>query len=167
MKRCVELHPQYFGAQVHHMLKKKLYSEVEGVCNGRYGFIISVVSINNISPGRIIPGSGFAQFTIKFTATVLRPVLNEQVVATVTQVNKIGIFAEIGPLSCFISRFCLSNGLQFDSLAAPLCYKSENDEIRIKEGDRIRIRLIGTRVDATEIFAIGSMMDDYLGLVAA
>jgi len=46
-------------------------------------------------------------------------------------------------------------------------HKSENDEIRIKEGDRIRIRLIGTRVDATEIFAIGSMMDDYLGLVAA
>lgn len=37
----------------------------------------------------------------------------------------------------------------------------------IKEDDEIRVKVIGTRVDASDIFAIGTLMDDYLGLVAA
>ena len=31
--------------------------------------------------------------------------------------------------------------------------------------DEIRLKIVGTRVDANEIFSIGSLMDDYLGLV--
>ena len=31
--------------------------------------------------------------------------------------------------------------------------------------DQIRLKIVGTRVDANEIFSIGSLMDDYLGLV--
>ena len=30
---------------------------------------------------------------------------------------------------------------------------------------QVRVKLIGTRVDATDIFAIGSIKEDYLGLI--
>ena len=33
------------------------------------------------------------------------------------------------------------------------------------QDDEIRLKIVGTRVDANEIFSIGSLMDDYLGLV--
>ena len=34
------------------------------------------------------------------------------------------------------------------------------------QDDEIRLKIVGTRVDASDIFAIGTLMDDYLGLVS-
>lgn len=42
---------------------------------------------------------------------------------------------------------------------------SGDKNLTIGKGSRVRVKLIGTRVDATEIFAIGSIKDDYLGLI--
>jgi DNA-directed RNA polymerase subunit E'/Rpb7 len=42
----------------------------------------------------------------------------------------------------------------------------------IKQNDRlttdsvVRLKIIGTRLDASEIFAIGSIKEDYLGLIS-
>ena len=35
----------------------------------------------------------------------------------------------------------------------------------IQEDDEIRVKLVGIRVDASDIFAIGTLMDDYLGKI--
>ena len=34
------------------------------------------------------------------------------------------------------------------------------------QDDEIRLKIVGTRVDASDIFAIGTLMDDFLGLVS-
>lgn len=49
----------------------------------------------------------------------------------------------------------------------PPCYKSKDEDIVIHADDEIRLKIVGTRVDATGIFAIGTLMDDYLGLVCS
>lgn len=76
--------------------------------------------------------------------------------------------------------------MEFDPNSNPPCYKSTDETLLIKQDDEIRVsihkqrvfafqmfifsknnfqvKLIGTRVDATDIFAIGTLMDDYLGL---
>jgi DNA-directed RNA polymerase II subunit RPB7 len=35
----------------------------------------------------------------------------------------------------------------------------------IQKDVRVRLKLVGTRVDATEIFAIGTIKEDYLGVI--
>jgi len=52
-------------------------------------------------------------------------------------------------------------------------YGTLNGIIKIKsesffffQDDEIRLKIVGTRVDASDIFAIGTLMDDYLGLVS-
>ncbi|KER33753.1 hypothetical protein T265_00433 [Opisthorchis viverrini] len=40
--------------------------------------------------------------------------------------------------------------------------EEENQTVQVE--DRIRVRIIGLRVDASDIFAVGTLMDDYLGL---
>ena len=50
----VLLHPRYFGPQLMETVKQKLFAEVEGTCTGKYGFVIAVTTIDNISPGLII-----------------------------------------------------------------------------------------------------------------
>ena len=82
------------------------------------------------------------------------------------QVNKVGLFTEIGPLSCFISRHSIPADMTFDPNSNPPCYKTADEEMVIQQDDEIRLKIVGTRVDASDIFAIGTLMDDYLGLVS-
>ncbi|XP_033300594.1 DNA-directed RNA polymerase II subunit RPB7 isoform X1 [Bombus vosnesenskii] len=157
------LHPRYFGPQLLDTVKQKLYTEVEGTCTGKYGFVVAVTTIDNIGAGIIQPGQGFVVYPVKYKAIVFRPFKGEVLDAIVTQVNKVGMFAEIGPLSCFISHHSIPADMQFCPNINPPCYKSKEEDVIIQPDDEIRLKIVGTRVDATGIFAIGTLMDDYLG----
>ncbi|KAH8399126.1 hypothetical protein KR215_002850, partial [Drosophila sulfurigaster] len=165
------LHPRYFGPQLLETVKQKLYSEVEGTCTGKYGFVIAVTTIDQIGSGVIQPGQGFVVYPVKYKAIVFRPFKGEVLDAVVKQINKVGMFAEIGPLSCFISHHAsfssisIPADMQFCPNGNPPCYKSKDEDVVISGEDKIRLKIVGTRVDATGIFAIGTLMDDYLGLV--
>ena len=50
------------------------------------------------------------------------------------QVNKVGIFTEIGPLSCFISRHSIPADMDFDPNSNPPCYKTKDEDIVIQTG---------------------------------
>uniref|UniRef100_A0A914W0J3 DNA-directed RNA polymerase II subunit RPB7 n=1 Tax=Plectus sambesii TaxID=2011161 RepID=A0A914W0J3_9BILA len=167
MEHEISLHPKYFGPHLLETVKQKLFTEVEGTCTGKYGFVIAVTTIDNIGAGLIQPGRGFVVYPVRYKAIVFRPFKGEVMDAIVTQVNKVGVFCEIGPLSCFVSKHCIPPDMEFDPNSNPPCYKTQDESIVIKDDDEIRVKVIGTRVDASDIFAIGTLMDDYLGLSAA
>uniref|UniRef100_UPI00358F8B9F DNA-directed RNA polymerase II subunit RPB7 isoform X2 n=1 Tax=Myxine glutinosa TaxID=7769 RepID=UPI00358F8B9F len=160
------LHPRYFGPNLLNTVKQKLFTEVEGTCTGKYGFVIAVTTIDNIGAGTIQQGRGFVLYPVKYRAIVFRPFKGEVVDAVVTQVNKVGLFTEIGPMSCFISRHSIPSEMEFDPNSNPPCYKTGDEDIVIQQDDEIRLKIVGTRVDKNDIFAIGSLMDDFLGLVS-
>ena len=54
-------------------VKQKLFSEVEGTCTGKYGFVIAVTNIENISAGLIQPVQGLVVYHVKYKAIVFRP----------------------------------------------------------------------------------------------
>ncbi|XP_017789513.1 PREDICTED: DNA-directed RNA polymerase II subunit RPB7 isoform X2 [Habropoda laboriosa] len=156
------LHPRYFGPQLLDTVKQKLYTEVEGTCTGKYGFVVAVTTIDNIGAGIIQPGQGFVVYPVKYKAIVFRPFKGEVLDAIVTQVNKVGMFAEIGPLSCFISHHSIPADIYIiNNINCKLCHILQ--DVIIQPDDEIRLKIVGTRVDATGIFAIGTLMDDYLG----
>uniref|UniRef100_F6RG40 DNA-directed RNA polymerase subunit n=8 Tax=Laurasiatheria TaxID=314145 RepID=F6RG40_HORSE len=143
------LHPRYFGPNLLNTVKQKLFTEVEGTCTGKYGFVIAVTTIDNIGAGVIQPGRGFVLYPVKYKAIVFRPFKGEVVDAVVTQVNK-----------------SIPSEMEFDPNSNPPCYKTMDEDIVIQQDDEIRLKIVGTRVDKNDIFAIGSLMDDYLGLVS-
>ena len=56
----------------------------------------------------------------------------------------------------------------FDSNANPPAYLAAGQDFgdagaKIEKGETVRLRIVGTRVDATEIFAIGTLKEDFLG----
>ena len=66
-----------------------MFTEVEGTCTGKHGFVIAVTTIDNIGLGAIQPGRGFALYPVKYKAIVFRPFKGEVTDAVVTQVNKV------------------------------------------------------------------------------
>ncbi|XP_046636195.1 DNA-directed RNA polymerase II subunit RPB7-like [Daphnia pulicaria] len=159
------LHPLYFGPQLMATVRQKLPTEVEGTCVGNYGFVIAVTTIDSIGAGFILPGRGFVGYPVKYKAIVFRPFKGQVFDAVVTQVNKVGIFADIGPLSCFTSKYNIPSDMIFDANSNPPCYKNQDSDV-IQQDDEIRIKIIGLRVDTNNIFAIGTLNYDYLGLVS-
>ena len=71
------LHPRYFGPSLLETVKQKLFTEVEGTCTGKHGFVIAVTTIDNIGDGLIQPGRGFVLYPIKYKAIVFRPCKGE------------------------------------------------------------------------------------------
>ncbi|OAF66519.1 RNA polymerase II subunit B7 [Intoshia linei] len=166
LEHDILLHPQYFGAEIVESIKKKLFSEVEGTCTGKYGFVVTVARIENIGAGKIQCGEGLVVFPVRYQAIVFRPFKGEILDSIVKQVNKVGIFTQIGPMSCFISRHSIPSDMTYDEESNPTCYRSKNEEFIIQTDDIIRIMVVGTRVDSNDLFAIGTLLDDYLGLIS-
>lgn len=78
LEKTITLHPSYFGPHMRDYLIHKLLTDVEGTCTGRY-YIICVLDAYNMSMGKILPGSGVAEFTISYRAVVWRPFKGETV----------------------------------------------------------------------------------------
>jgi len=104
---------------------------------------------------------------VKFKAIVFRPFKNEVVDAIVSQVTKMGFFAEVGPLQVFISKHLIPADMSFDAAANPPCFVSDDGSVKIEKDCEVRLKVVGTRVDANEIFSIGSIKEDFLGLTSA
>jgi DNA-directed RNA polymerase II subunit RPB7 len=58
LKHSIHLHPSYFGPSTQPYLVAKLYQDVEGTCTGKYGYIISVLTVKDTGSGAIQPGTG-------------------------------------------------------------------------------------------------------------
>ncbi|POY72205.1 hypothetical protein BMF94_4781 [Rhodotorula taiwanensis] len=177
------MHPSYFNQALRGHLGNELRRQVEGTCSGRLGYIVAVVQeevdASGSHRGRIME-DGQAVFSIKYRAVVYRPFRNEVVDGVVSSVNKMGIFVDVGPLQCFISTHLVPPDFSFDPNSNPPCFSSSEDtcsstdngqlsfraptlQLTIQKGTKIRLKIVGTRIDATEIFAIGTIKEDYLG----
>lgn len=76
--KTVTLHPSFFGPNVKEYLINRLNEEEEGRCTGDH-FVICVMDTVDIGEGRVVPGSGFAEYTIKYRAIIWKPFRGETV----------------------------------------------------------------------------------------
>jgi DNA-directed RNA polymerase II subunit RPB7 len=90
MDRTVTLHPSYFGRNMQELVTSKLLTDVEGTCSGSY-YVISIMDTFDVSDGRILPGTGLAEFTVRYRAVIWRPFKGETVSSTSYQFGCVDI----------------------------------------------------------------------------
>ncbi|KAI9469162.1 DNA-directed RNA polymerase II subunit [Coemansia sp. RSA 1085] len=163
LTHTITLHPSFLGPRMREFVTKRLYKDVLGTCTGRYGYIVAIVAILEIQTGKIIPGYGSAEFQVQYSAILFKPFKNEVLDAVVDTVNKMGFFANAGPLQIFVSNALIPSDMELDMNSNPPSLHS-NDQ-KIEKGTLVRIKIAGTRIDATNIYAIGTIKEDYLGVI--
>ncbi|KAJ2787892.1 DNA-directed RNA polymerase II subunit [Coemansia interrupta] len=163
LSHTITLHPSFLGPRMREFVTKRLYQDVEGTCTGRYGYIVAVIAILEIQMGKIIPGHGSAEFEVQYSAILFKPFKNEVMDAVVHTVTKMGFFASAGPLEIFVSQNLIPADMEFDPNVNPPSY--HNEEVKIENGTLVRVKIAGTRIDATKIYAIGTIKEDYLGVI--
>ncbi|KAE9463566.1 hypothetical protein C3L33_04526, partial [Rhododendron williamsianum] len=65
--------------------------------------------------------------------------------------------------SCRI-MWLIPDDMEFQSGDMPN-YTTSDRSVKIEKESEVRLKIIGTRVDATEIFCIGTIKDDFLGVL--
>lgn len=144
----LNLAPSSLGPSIHTLIQDDLIKKVEGTCSST-GYIISVLRIDSISHGKILL-SGQVAFAISYQALVLCPQKGEVVDAPIISTSKLGLFANVGPLSIFISNYQIPQNL-IEELGNNIV---------------VRLRIIGMKIDAKRVYAIGTLNDDCLGVVS-
>lgn len=145
--------------------RSRSLSQVEGTCTGRHGFIVMVTNILSVSEGMVTDdGTARAKFHVEYTCIAFRPFKGEVLDAVVTQVNKFGFFAEAGPLSIFVSNQLIEDDMTF-RCDGENSYVSEDEAVKIVKGAEVRVRVVGMRIDASEIFCIATLKENYLGVI--
>ncbi|KAK2077559.1 hypothetical protein QBZ16_004404 [Prototheca wickerhamii] len=164
LSRELEVHPRFFGPKLGEEIERRLRQEVEGTCSGVYGFVLAVISVLDMGEGLIREGTGAAVFNVTYQCVTFKPHKGEVLDVVVSTVNKMGFFAEAGPLQVFVSNHLIPEAFEFNSTHEP-CYVTADGEQKIAAAADVRLRIVGTRIDANEIFAVGDIKADYLGVL--
>jgi len=163
----IELEPIHFGPKLRATIVRLLKEEVEGLALATYGYVVNVIEVpeDQIRSGIIEYDTGNVIFYVKYTALLLRPFLNEVVDATVSQCNTLGFFAYVGPLRIFVSKHSMPEDMMNGYDAEKDAWVSDDQEVEIKQSCGVRLKIKGRTVEQGNITAIGTIKDNYLGVI--
>ncbi|KAL8433066.1 hypothetical protein Efla_006265 [Eimeria flavescens] len=162
----VALRPAQLGPEYLSCVEALLRQQVEGKCLQSVGYVVCVIRVLQNMPGRIQDSTGFVVVAAKYQAIVFKPFKEEVLDAVITDVNKLGLFAQCGPLKVFVSRASLASSYTFQAMQEEEAVPSFSDgAVALRTGGEIRLKLLGVRFDASQIFAVATINADYLGPV--
>src|SRR3989344_7882010 len=93
----VRVKPKHFGLPTQEAVETQLNETYVDKVTKELGFVISVVKVDSVQDGVIIPGDGAAFYRSVFTLLVWKPELHELVYGTIADIANFGAFLQIGP----------------------------------------------------------------------
>ena len=161
------LEPYHFGQKLRATLVRLLKEQVEGLALANYGYVVNVIEVpeDQIKPGIIEYDTGSVVFVVQYTALLLRPFVNEVLDAVVSQCSPIGFFCFVGPLRIFVSKHSMPEDMFNGYNGETDSWVSDDKEVVIAAGSGVRLKIKGRTVEQGNITAIGTIKDNYLGLV--
>ena len=160
-EEAVVMPPSYLGPELQSILKAKLIEKVEGSCTEKYGYIVCVLKVEEISSGKILDTSGDVLFNIKYRAVILKPFVNEVLDGVIEKVDKYGTSVSVGPIQIFISNKNFHPEFEYNDSSNTYVSTKQNE--KLAPDVEVRFRVIGTKFDSNKIVGTGVMNEDYLG----
>ncbi len=93
----VRVEPRHFGLATKDAVSEQLQESYVKTMHKDLGFVISVIGVQEVGEGIIIPGDGAAYYKSVFTVLVWKPELHELVPGTIKEITNFGAFIQIGP----------------------------------------------------------------------
>lgn len=145
----IRVSPQRFGMKVADAIKESIAEQFEGRMDPRIGIIISVVSIEKIGEGKIMPGNPGIFYNCIFKLLTYKPELHELVYGEVIDNTEFGSFVRIGPIDGLIHISQLMDDfVSYDTKNA--VFSGKETKRTLKEGDRVRARIISVSLGKEE-----------------
>lgn len=157
LEHVVEIPPEKFGHPKVQSAYEILSKEYQGIVDNDFGFIISIIEIIDVGPGKIIHNSAGTFHPVKFSLLAYKSEEAEIVEGEVVDALDMGIFIKLGYLDamCHFSQLMDDSKPEFEMVNQRFTSKKlglsiqKNDIVRGKiiksnRKDRIGITLRGT-----------------------
>jgi len=149
VKDKIRVPPSKFSKPLENAVQESLEERWEGVIEKEIGIVLSVVSVENVGEGKILPGDGALHYPVEFKILTYYPEMHEIAKGEVIDVTEFGAFVRIGPLDGMIHVSQIMN--DFVSYDAKNSIFSGRDSKRVlKEGDVIIGRIISVSLGAKQ-----------------
>lgn len=98
----VRVEPRHFGLATKDAVEKQLNESYVDSVSKDLGYVITIVEIEDIGEGIIIPGDGATYYNSKFRALIWKPELHELVYGTIAEITNFGAFIDLGVMQGMI-----------------------------------------------------------------
>ncbi|MCQ2819835.1 MAG: hypothetical protein MJ252_21430 [archaeon] len=153
------LPPSLLGKNIRAVIRAKLLDKVQGTISEKYGYILCIVNVGDISNGRILNTTGDLEFTVSFRAIVYKPLLNEVCEGVVDEIKPQGMQISVGPMDVFVGATDIPKSFTYNEKNN--CFMSNGNVIG--QNSNVRIRLVVTQFLDGKFKPVGTMKGDYLG----
>lgn len=144
----VRVVPKHFGLPTMESIEKQLNDSYIGNVSKELGFVVSVISVDHVGEGIIIPGDGAAYYKSKFRVLTWRPELHELVFGTVKEITNFGAFMQIGPVQGMIH---ISQTMEdFVSFSKTGTLQGKSTKRNLASGDNCVARIVAISYKAGE-----------------
>lgn len=136
----VRVEPKHFGLPTHEAIEKQLNEDYVDHVKKDFGFIISVLSVDDVEKGVIIPGDGSAFYKTRFKILVWKPELQELIYGTLSEITNFGAFMQVGPAKGMIH---ISQTMEdFVSLSKTGTLSGKSSKKSLAKGDECIARIV-------------------------
>ncbi|MBS3118929.1 DNA-directed RNA polymerase [Candidatus Woesearchaeota archaeon] len=140
VKDHIRVPPKAFASDPEAAVIKYIKEEYSGHVSKDFGFVINVLSVENIKEGVIIPGDGAAYYESFFELLTFKPELNEVLTGKIRDITDFGAFMHIGPVEGMIH---VSQSMDdFVSFSKDKVLQGRKNGRTLKIGDQCKARII-------------------------
>jgi DNA-directed RNA polymerase subunit E' len=141
VRDIIRIPPDRFGEDIEKVAMDMLNKDYGGVSDLDIGFVISIVGVDNVGIGKLIPGDGGAYHEVTFKVLTFKPQAQELVEGEVVEIVEFGAFIRLGPTDglCHVSQVT-DDFISYNMKKSQLLAK-ESKRI-LSEGDKVRARII-------------------------
>lgn len=136
----MRIHPQYLNKQLLPYIESKLISQMQHKWTEEFGFIRNVQMLPLTQTGKADTKSGYVEFLVNYNADAIKPFTGQIMEAVVSNVTKLGIHFESGPLKLFMHEKMLPSTYFFVNNL----YKCQKTGATLKKGDKKLVKIVGT-----------------------
>ena len=137
----VRVAPDKFRLKLQEAVKVSLEEKLEGSIDKGLGVIMSVMSVEKIGEGIIMPGDGALYYPVDFKILTYVPEQHEMVKGEVIDVTEFGVFVRFGPVDGMIHVSQLMDDfVSYDS--KNMMFTGKKTKRRVKEKSVVMARII-------------------------
>jgi len=146
LKDTVEVPPEHLANVTPKLVRSLLQDKLEGRMDEDVGSIVSVVEIDDIGDGTVLPNEPGVFYEVVFDAVTFDPKMQEVVDGEIVEVVNFGAFVGIGPVDGLLHVSQISDEyLAYDESGQQLASRESNRTLGV--GDSVRARIVTKSID--------------------
>lgn len=98
----IRVPPNKFSEDTNKTILKTAQEQYEGLVDEDLGVVVAVINASKAGDGKVVPGDGAAYFDADLDLLMYKPVIQEVVEGSISEITEFGAFIKTGPLEGLI-----------------------------------------------------------------